>query len=154
MKMMNKLTDIIKKIQPLEIGLFILFFIYLLFDIKTPDVINPYLSSPIGIVFIILMTLFLFLYTNPIVGIMSLFVAYELIRRSSSPFMPSTTIMTTTPTEERRNFELKAMNKPKPDTLEEEVVSHMAPIGKSEQGNYIETSFKPISDDLLGGSTI
>jgi hypothetical protein len=41
-----------------------------------------------------------------------------------------------------------AMNPVQVTTLEEEVVQQMAPIGKSDPGMFISTSFKPVADKV------
>ena len=39
-------------------------------------------------------------------------------------------------------------------TLEEEMVKEMAPIGKSDPSTYIDTSYKPIADKVIEGTTM
>jgi hypothetical protein len=59
-----------------------------------------------------------------------------------------------TPKESERDAEIKAMNPPQHQTLEEQVVDKMAPIGKSEPLAFVNTGFKPVSDNLKGASFI
>lgn len=144
-----------KSVSPLEIFLFILFLVYLVFPVPTPIMMSPWIDSTIGMVIIVMVTLYLFFYTNPILGVLSVFVAYELLRRSSL-IVGRTAIVMNTPSQERKDIQLQEMNPPPIffPTLEEEVVSQMAPIGKSEPSVYLHSSFKPIADKLIGGSIV
>lgn len=144
----------LKSISPLEIFLFILFVVYIVFSIPTPVFLIPLLDSPLGLGIIIITTLYLFLYTTPILGILSVLVAYELLRRSSK-ITGSTPIMKYTPTQMKKDKYMKEMNPPTNIvTLEEEIVKQMAPIGKSDPSTYIDTSYKPIADKLIDGATL
>jgi len=46
------------------------------------------------------------------------------------------------------------MNPKKEVTLEEEVVDHMAPLGKSDLKTYMKTSFNPVANDTKGASKV
>ena len=142
-----------KKISTLEIFVFIVFVFYLVFQVQTPTFLMPYISSPFGIVFVLIITLCVFFYTNPVLGVLALFVAYELIRRST---MVSGKVVTVkyTPTQIRKDLDMIAMNPPKEVTLEEDVVASMAPLGISEQAAYMMTSFKPAAENIHNASTI
>jgi predicted membrane protein len=72
-----------KKFSVPEILLLIFFIIYILFPIGTPQSLKYAIHSPIGMIFIFAISVSLFVYTNPTLGIMSIFVAYELLRRSA-----------------------------------------------------------------------
>jgi hypothetical protein len=141
----------LKSISPLEILLFVLFVVYIVFSIPTPFFLIPLLDSPLGLGIVIITTLYLFLYTTPILGILSIFVAYELLRRSCN-VTGKTQIMEYTPTQVKKDKYMKEMNPPTHVlTLEEEIVKEMAPIGKSDPSTYIDTSYKPIADKLIDG---
>ena len=141
----------LKSISPLEILLFVLFVVYIVFSIPTPFFLIPLLDSPLGLAIVIITTLYLFLYTTPILGILSIFVAYEMLRRSSK-VTGNTPIMKYTPTQVKKDKYMKEMNPPiHVLTLEEEIVKQMAPIGKSDPSTYIDTSYKPIADKLIDG---
>lgn len=130
----------------LEVLLFIIFVLYLVFPIGTPDFIAGMVDSPLGMVTLFCVTLFLFLYTNPILGILYIFVAYELLRRSSRT-TGRTAYIQYTPTQEKRDANMRAMNPPNETTLEEEVVSTMAPVGHSEPSVFIDSTFKPVAEN-------
>jgi len=81
-------------------------------------------------------------YTTPILGILTVFVAYVLLYRSSSG-------------EVKQKVKMVKMNPPKEISLEEEVINEKAPIGKgSTPDGFIESSFKPVHDTILGGSLV
>lgn len=144
----------LKSVSPLEIFLFILFVVYIVFSIPTPNFIVPLIDNPLGLGIIIITTLYLFLYTTPILGILSIFVAYELLRRSSK-ITGQTQIIDYTPTQIKKDQYMKEMNPPTHVvSLEEEVITQMAPIGKSDPSTYIDTSYKPISDKVIDGATL
>jgi hypothetical protein len=157
-----------KKFSPLEIGLLLVFIIYIIFPIQTPAAIRPLIDSPMGIVAVFLITVSLFVYTSPILGIVYIFVAYELLRRSSVPkqvaksrvedtrmtnYMPNHTPKSIPVNQFEKDMELRDLNPPKALTLEEEVIQQRAPIGKSEPvAPYSESSFKPVADNVAGAS--
>lgn len=189
-------------IPSLEIALLIIFIFYLIFQVKTPSVLAEFVNSNLGMITILIIAVYLFLFTNPVLGILSIFVVYELIRRSSvslaeySPthiggstrmykpqkvinqpddnqplnrilglptFIPNKTsdILSSpipniqyTESSDKRTQEMQHMNPPKEVTLEEEVVQQLAPIGQSQPLGYIDTSFKPISENVHSASDV
>ena len=150
-----------------EIALLIVFVIYIIFPISTPEIMVPMVDSPLGYVTIFMITISLFIYTTPLLGILYIFVAYELIRRSSAhsavnlshsvndtiptQYMPTNMPKPMTP-QSIKDAEINKMNIPHETTLEEEIVEMRAPIGKSDPVHYTESSFKPIADKLSGAS--
>ena len=170
-----KIPNILKSIQTSEILLFVLFVVYLVFPVKTPAMIAPYIESPLGMGIIVLITIYLFLYSNPILAILYIFVGYELIRRSGisndAKMNPTNKVVfegevkimdpetsgqvayiQNTPSEETRTAEMKELNPKQVVTLEEDMVNEYAPIGTSAPIAMIESSFKPVSDNLKGAS--
>ena len=100
---------------------------------------------------IFIITIYLFLYVNPIVAVVYIYVGYELLRRSSNK-TGKVTVMQYTPTQAKKDQEMKNMNPVLEKTLEEDIVEQMAPIGHSDANVYIDTSFKPMADKLKDGS--
>jgi hypothetical protein len=146
----------LNSISPLEVVLFVIFLLYLIFPISTPPMITPYINSNIGMALVILITLYMLFYTTPILGILTVFVAYVLLYRSSSGEVKQKVKMVKhTPSQPRKDREMVKMNPPKEISLEEEVINEKAPIGKgSTPDGFIESSFKPIHDTILGGSLV
>jgi multisubunit Na+/H+ antiporter MnhE subunit len=158
-----KLTNPFASFLPYEYILLIIFIIYLVFDIETPHFLNGIVDSPVGMTVIFGITVSLFLYSNPIVAILYLFVAYELLRRSSNttvikrPYFRKN--IENTPTLNsidlsNRNLNKNSITVSNDTTLEEEVVDKMGPIGKSDPVSYVETGFKPFADTIQGASRV
>jgi hypothetical protein len=155
--------DFLKSVSPLEIILFIVFVFYIIFPIQTPELLIPFINSSFGLAFILLVTLFVFFYTTPILAILAILVSYEIIRRSCSGgknnAMANNYDMINIPeynppTQEKKDEKMLEMNPVKVESLEEEVVLKMAPVGKSDSSTYIETSYKPIADPLFCGGSL
>ena len=144
--------DFLKSISPLEIILFIVFVVYILFPINTPDFLIPIINSSFGLAIILIATLYLFFYTTPILAVLSILVAYEIMRRSNKTQTIQSNVYVQDyqpPSQEKKDDKMMDMNPAKVETLEEEVILSMAPIGKSDPSTYMETSYKPIADPLF-----
>lgn len=103
---------------------------------------------------VIIVTLYLLLYTTPILGIVTVFVGYELLRRSST-YVKNLSFVKTTPSQYKKDKELNKMNPPKQLSLEEETINRNAPVGKSAfPDTFVESAFKPVNDKVLGGSLL
>ena len=175
-------------ISALEILLLIIFIFYLIFQVKTPNMLIEFVNSNLGMIIILIITVYLFLFTNPLLGVLSIFVVYELIRRSNislannptyasgstrmynpqknieipnivknknidNIYQPVSNIQYTQDSD-LRTIEMHNMNPIPEVTLEEEVVIKLAPIGQSQSSGYIETAFKPISENIYSASPV
>jgi len=109
------------------------------------------IDSSLGMLSIFIITVYLFFHVNPILAVVYIFVAYELLRRSANKG-GNVTLMQYTPTQARKDAELRAMNPPKPETLEEQVVQQMAPIGHSDPSIFTASSYKPVADNTKNAS--
>jgi len=143
--------DFLKSVSPLEIFLFIVFVVYILFPISTPDFLIPIVNSSFGLAILLISTLYLFFYTTPILAVLAILVAYEIVRRSNKSASKNYTHTPEylPPTQENKDEKLMEMNPVKLESLEEEVIHTMAPVGKSDPSTFIETSYKPIADPLF-----
>jgi len=160
-----KLTNSLNSITTLEIIVFIVFAFYLVFNIPTPPVLIPLVDSPIGLGAVVIFTLYLVLYTTPLLAILSILVAYEFLRRSCAiktgfNLKPRSTEIhlnqpredpkTYIPSEQEKEVILKEMNPILPKvTLEEEVIGDMAPVGKTDSSTFIETSYQNLPDRYI-----
>ena len=145
----------VKMMSPLESVLFVLFILYIVFPIKTPAFMAPYIDSSFGMLVLFCITVALFVYTNPILGVLYILVAYEALRRSSVSAGPSrAVVMEYTPSQATKDVQLRAMNPVVEKTVEEEVIEARAPIGKAMPTEYVVTSFKPVADKLEGASMV
>ena len=112
------------------------------------------IDSPIGYLVMFCLTVYLFLNTHPVLGVLCIFVTYELIRRSSV-FTGTNSYVQYTPNQTRKDKELQDMNPPQDRTLEEDVVEKMAPIsGNTVPNTFLNTTFKPTSDNVHGASLV
>jgi hypothetical protein len=143
--------DFLKSVSPLEIILFIVFVVYILFPINTPHFLIPIVNSSFGLAILFISTVYLLFYTTPILAVLAVLVAYEIVRRSNKPATKTYTHSPEyrPPSQENKDDKLVEMNPIKVESLEEEVIHTMAPIGKSDPSTYIETSYKPIADPLF-----
>ena len=140
-----KLPQVFKSLSSLESSLLVVFILYLVLPIQTPQVLAGAVDSPLGMLAIFIVTIYLFFYSNPVLAIVYVFVAYELLRRSSQ-VTGRVGIVQYTPTQVKKDSELRAMNPPVVETLEEQVVQKMAPIGRSDPIVYTSSTFKPVAE--------
>jgi len=142
---MESFISLSKKQHRSELILAILLVLYLVMGFKTPNSVANMIDTIPGKVVIFIVVAFLFTYYNPILGILGLLVAFNLIR-SSSVTTGNDALQKYVPTEEKRNSQFTAYNQ-FPYTLEQEIVAKMAPIltsGSSMQ----KPSYKPTLDNL------
>lgn len=71
-----------KKHMP-ELILTILFALYLVMGYKTPECVAIMIDSTVGKIIVGLVALLLFGYSNPVLGVLALLVAYQMIRGAS-----------------------------------------------------------------------
>lgn len=129
----------------LEVILFVIFVLYIVFQPRTPPALSLIIDTPVGAVVVMAAAAYLLLYTHPVLGVLSIFVAYELLRRSTVVrFIP------TLPEQPKVDAQQQSFNPPAERTLEEDLVAQMAPIEVS--ADYVETGFKPVSENVHGAS--
>jgi hypothetical protein len=148
---MDHFSNLFKKQKMGELVLIILFIIYLIMGYKTPEPIANAVDTLVGKIVILFIVISLFVYTNPILAVLGLFVAFDLIRRST---------MTTgidalkkyQPSEEKKMSQFTAYNQ-FPYTLEQEMVKKMAPIVQS--GSTLKkASYRPLLENLYDASPV
>ncbi len=160
-----KFKNLLKTTKPAEIVVLVIFILYLIFPVTTPSALSPYIESPLGLLVLFCVTIGLFVYSHPVLGVLFIFVAYTLLRRSSSvrnnPHYVRHTKESsekisdaqkqvseaTPPTEEPRTVDVKVKEEV---TLEEEVVQERAPIGRSDPVQFLQSSYKPVSTNIDG----
>lgn len=146
-----KISEFTRKMNPLEMAVLVLFIIYIIFPIQTPTFLASSINTPLSLIVIFIVTLYLFFYTHPAIGIIYIFVAYELLRRSSLK-MGQNIMMQYTPSEEIRTQEMVKMNPPQRTTLEEEVVAKMAPASHQQIPVQEGSNFQPLAEKIVGAS--
>ena len=158
----------LKKVKPVEILVFIVFALYLVFPVTTPSTLSPYIESPLGLLVLFCAMIAMFVYSSPVLGILFVFVAYTLLRRSATVRNKAHYVQqtketgakkrdvqkqvdaATPPTETPRTVDIKIKEE---TTLEEEVVQERAPIGRSEPVNFLHSSYKPVSTNVAGSAS-
>ncbi len=120
MKYLKKLAKAEKKH---ELLLAVIFIIYLLFDIQTPHILAKPIDSLTGNIVVVLLAVSMFIYTNHLLGILALVVAYILISRSRSEYIPAINNRHL-PSEKKRTSDFNKYNETSP-SLESEMVSRM-----------------------------
>jgi hypothetical protein len=148
---MESFSSLFKKEHMGELVLVILLIVYLILGFKTPEPIANMIDSLIGKVVIFIVVIYLFMHSNPILAILSLFVAFDLIRRSSMT-TGIDALQRFAPSEQKKSSQFTAFNQ-FPYTLEQEVVAKMAPIMKS-GSSLNQASYKPLLDNLYDASPV
>jgi len=148
---MNSFSSLLKKEHRGELILTIIFIIYLILGNRTPQPVAFLVDNIVGKVVIFIIVIYMFLYMNPILAVMALLVAFDLMRRSTMT-VSNDLIQSYIPSEENKMNQFTAFNQ-FPYTLEQEVVKKMAPIVQS--GSVLKkASYKPMLEDLYGASPV
>jgi hypothetical protein len=134
-----------------ELVLVILFIIYLIMGYKTPEPIASMIDSIVGKIVIFIIVIYMFMHTHPVLAVLALFVAFDLIRRSSVT-TGIDALKRYAPSEEKKMSQFSAFNQ-FPYTLEQEVVKKMAPIIRS-GSTLSKPSYKPLLDNLYDAAPI
>ena len=148
---MESFSSLFKKEHMGELVLMILLIVYLILGLKTPEPIASMIDSLVGKVVIFIIVIYLFMHANPILAVISLFVAFDLIRRSSMT-TGIDAIQRYAPSENKKSSQFTAFNQ-FPYTLEQEVVAKMAPIMKS-GSSLTQASYKPLLDNLYDAAPL
>ena len=148
---MESYSSLFKKEHIGELVLVILFIIYLIMGFKTPEPIANVIDSIVGKIVIFVIVIYMFIHTHPVLAVLALFVAFDLIRRSSVT-TGIDALQKYAPSEEKKMSQFSAFNQ-FPYTLEQEVVKKMAPIVRS-GSTLSKPSYKPLLDNLYDASPI
>jgi hypothetical protein len=136
---LNKYTQIF-------VGLSIILFI--IFPSIIPSNIYEFIGSTLGIVSIFAVSVSLFCFANTILAILFVLLAYILLQKCCKKTR-STQHIQYTPTQkvvDTHMFPAKIV------TLEEQVVNMMAPLGNKEPTEFIDSSYKPMFNNLNSAS--
>ena len=143
--------DLIKAEKRHQLILAVILTLYILIQTKTPVTIAEYVDTPIGNVIVAMVAISTFYYSNPIVGVLGLIAAYELVNRSK---LASGNAYKRLISSESSKFKyMKKLNEDKRVvTLEEEMVEKMAPLVKNDEPS--NSNYKPILDSLHDAAPI
>ena len=147
---MLKKNDSVNKLVNGQSLLLLLFVIYIIFNIQTPEPLANIIDSTLGYVIVIGLFAFMAVNLHPLVTLVGIFAIYLLFKRSS---MVSGSLAMTKflPTEEVKSQHLSAFNQ-FPVTLEEEVVQKMAPLQSGPAMG--PKTFTPVLDDLHDAANV
>ena len=148
---MNSFSSLLNKEHRSQLILTIILIAYLILGLQTPQPIAFLVNNIVGKIVIFLIVIYMFLHMNPILAVISLCVAFDLIRRSSNTVY-NNLLQTYIPSEENKMGQFTAFNQ-FPYTLEQEVVKKMAPIVQS--GSVMnKASYQPLLDNLYDASPL
>jgi Ca2+/Na+ antiporter len=134
----------------------VIFAIILITIIMFPQIKPPFymiqsdFNGVFGIIISIVLVFIIFVYMNPLLGILSILAFYLLYLRANEK------IARVQQTQENTNIELQEMNQTPNtvDTLEEYIVSIMAPINAPPMNDYYYTQFKPLNSSIGTASMV
>ena len=148
---MDSFSSLLKKEHRSQLILTIILIVYLILGLQTPQPVAFLVNNIVGKIVIFLIVIYMFLHMNPILAVISLVAAFDLIRRSSNTVY-NNLLQTYIPSEENKMGQFTAFNQ-FPYTLEQEVVKKMAPIVQS--GSVLnKASYHPLLDNLHDASPV
>lgn len=147
---MDTFNTLMRQEKQHEMVIFVLLIMYIVFTPDVPQGLAVYAESTVGQLVIIILAITLFLSTNPVVGILGFLAAYEFIRRASR-VTGVYGIETFSPTEQKKQEIMNAMNPEPVKTLEEELVDNLVPISPNDDIGLTDGgSFQPVLGPLYG----
>jgi hypothetical protein len=149
---MDTFRSLMRQEKQHEIVIFVLLVLYIVFTPSVPLGLAEYAESLYGQIIVVIIAITLFLSTNPVVGILAFFAAYEFIRRSSKA-TGSFGVETFAPSEQKKTDVMVAMNPEPSQTLEEELVQKLVEISPNNVvGSTDGGSFQPVLGPLYGAT--
>ena len=137
---MKEIRSLLKVKKAHELVLLALLVFYIVIDVHTPEPLNSVFGSVYGNVAVCLASIYLFIKCNKTVGVIAMIAAYYLVKRSNNSLLG-----TFAANGQPRWKAFSGMND-FPITLEEEMVSKMAPLAKHEGSSDAE--YKPVLTNL------
>ena len=118
--------------------------IFLVFPVYIPPAFIPFIENPLTLVLFFVGIVYTFFFYSPIIGVLSIFLVYEILRRNFSGPTRSSSTATTFPQQNQQQVHQAAasnMNPPEMNapyttnlgegTLEVDVISRLAPVSPS-----------------------
>ena len=141
--------DYSKKNIP-QVVLSLLFIFYLVIDYQLPESFAIIVDSVFGKIIVVLIALMLFAYSNPILGILGLLVAYQLIKSASSK-TGMAGLEKYYPTEAKKWSPFNSVHQ-FPYTLEQEIVKNMTT--QKFNTEYVKAPFRPTLVDTHDAASL
>ena len=140
------------KVEMVVLALYVAFLIT--YKMKIPSQVSNLVDSVYGNVLVILVFGVLYMQFTPMVGIVGLLVAYELIRRSTNNVVVKE-VVRETQSEQQKISDMKEMNKDQqvnnPPTLEEETVEKVKDFAVSKAN---ASNVEPLLHDLHNATNL
>jgi uncharacterized membrane protein len=147
---MKNLNDLLKAEKRHQLLLGVVFVIYILMNTRTPQTLAGLVDNLYGNIAVVVIALSVFAHSNPVVGILALVAAYELIKRSNVD-TGDHAVRNYLPSEKSKVMDFSRYND-FPVTLEEQVVTKMAPLVKHDAPP--NSNYKPVLNALHDASPI
>ena len=129
----------------------LLFIVFLIMKFQIPEPLADMVDTLPGKFAVGVIAIMLFGYANPVLGVLGLFVAFDLIMRSKAT-TGIDALKQYAPSQQRMDSQFSAMNQ-FPYTLEQEVVKKMAPVPYNNSLMH-PVSFTPLLNNLHDASPI
>jgi hypothetical protein len=147
---MENFSDLFNKRHMPQLVLAFLFVIYLVLGYKLPENVASAVDTTIGKIIVVLAALMLFAYSHPFLGVLALFVAYQIIS-SASTKTGLAALEQYYPTEQQKWSPFTPAHQ-FPYTLEQEVVKTMTT--QKFNTSYVKAPFRPVLDDTHDASPL
>jgi hypothetical protein len=140
---MDYLSTLFDKKNMPQLVLSVLFVIYLVMGYKMPEGVATMIDSTAGKIIVVLVALMLFAYSNPILGVLALLVAYQMINGASVK-TGMAGLEQYYPTQQKKWSPFTPAHQ-FPYTLEQEMVKTMTT--QKFNTDYVKMPFRPTLDD-------
>jgi hypothetical protein len=147
---MDYFRDLFTKKHMPELVLSALLALYLVMGYQVPEGVATMIDSTIGKIVVVVIALMLFAYSNPVLGILALLVAYQLIKGASVK-TGMAGLEEYYPTEAKKWSPFTPTHQ-FPYTLEQEVVKKMT--SQKFNTEYVKAPFRPTLDDTHDASPL
>jgi hypothetical protein len=148
---MQNLSELIKADKRHQLALGVVLILYIILNVNTPKMLSEWIDTIYGNIVVVVIAMILFSNSHPVVGTIAIVAAYFLIKRSSVS-TGSFAIEKYLPSEASRSEDFSKFNEV-PITLEEQMVSKMAPL-VSPASKYPDALYKPVLDTLHDAAPI
>ena len=147
---MDYFRDLFTKKHMPELVLAALLSLYLVMGYQVPEGVATMIDTTFGKIVVVVIALMLFAYSNPVLGILALLVAYQLIKGASVK-TGMAGLEEYYPTEAKKWTPFTPTNQ-FPYTLEQEVVKNMTT--QKFNTEYVKAPYRPVLDDTHDASPL
>lgn len=147
MEFVNELFE--KRNMP-QLVMIVFFLIYLIMGYKMPEEIAGVIDTTLGKITVVMVSLMLFSYSNPILGVIGIMVAYQLIKTAGEK--TGTSALNELYAVDSKKWSSFTETNQFPYTLEQEVVKQMTTQKFNE--NYVKAPYAPLIEDTYDASPI